>query len=287
MAASSPSWRAGVPRVLRRSSRNRSSSRLAISATGSVLVRAAASSMASGRPSRWRTRTATAGSSSPLVAISGCTALARSTNSAAASAASRGSNGTWCSPSTDSGSRLVVRIRTLGQPCSSATTSVAAASATCSQLSRITTASRSASRSIARCVAVGTGRPASAARSGAPTAAATTSATAAPSTSGASSMNRTSRSLAMRWASSRVERDLPTPPGPTTVTRRARPSVATTSVSSRARPTNDVRVTGNADCTTAAETTAIGASRAGSCASTARSSACSSGPGSRPSSSSR
>ena len=247
------------------------------------------------RPARWRAagrRGGGRGRQRPdpgrrSSAISGCTALARSTNSAAASAASRGSNGTWCSPSTDSGSRLVVRIRTLGQPCSSATTSVAAASATCSQLSRITTASRSASRSIARCVAVGTGRPASAARSGAPTAAATTSATAAPSTSGASSMNRTSRSLAMRWASSSVRRDLPTPPGPTTVTRRARPSVATTSISSRVRPTNDVRVTGSADCTTAAETTAIGASSAGSCASTARSSACSSGPGSRPSSSSR
>ena len=58
--------------------------------------------------------------------------------------------------------------------------------------------------------------------------------TAAPSTSGASSTNHTSRSLAIRWASSRVRRDLPTPAGPTTVTRRARPSVATTSVSSRA-----------------------------------------------------
>ena len=77
-----------------------------ISSTGNVLVRAAASSMASGNRSRWRTSVAMCSRSVPLAAC-GCTARARSTNSTAASLSVSGATAIWCSPSTCSGSRLV------------------------------------------------------------------------------------------------------------------------------------------------------------------------------------
>ena len=238
MAASSPSWRASAPRAVRRSSRNRSSSRLAISATGSVLVRAAASSMASGRPSRWRTSSGDRpGPARRRWRSAAAPRWPARRTASTRSASSSGSSGTWCSPSTDSGSRLVARIRTLGQPCSSATTSVG----------------RGVGDVLAVVedhdgVAIGEplDRPLRRRRCGPTRVGGPLRGTDAggdrrrrrrpPSTSGASSTNHTSRSLAMRWASSSVRRDLPTPPGPTTVTRRARPSVATTSVSSRAAP---------------------------------------------------
>ena len=61
-------------RWVRRRSWKRSRSRSAISGTGSVLARAAASSMASGRPSRWRHSSTSSPSPSAAAVKIGCTA---------------------------------------------------------------------------------------------------------------------------------------------------------------------------------------------------------------------
>ena len=155
----------------------------------------------------------------------------------------------------------------------------ATAAATCSQLSITTIAGRSRKRSVTRSAgAVGDAAVVDR-RSGAPTATATASATAPASTTGASSTNQTSWSSASPWASSSANRDLPTPAGPTSETRRSSCSNVASSVSSRSRPTNDVRASGSDAGPGNGDASEIGASSAGSWASTERSKARSSRPG--------
>ena len=105
------SGRSRAPVVSRSS---RFSSRAAIACGLRSLIRAAASSIASGRPSSRCTISATAASFSSLSAKPGLTAWARSTKSATACASSSGSSGYWCSPRRCSGAWLVTSSRTLG-----------------------------------------------------------------------------------------------------------------------------------------------------------------------------
>jgi hypothetical protein len=81
--------RAGASRGPPDRSGNRRSRRASNAAGGSTLTRAAASSMASGNPSRRRQISATAGAVSPVRANSACAACARSTKSRTASARQR------------------------------------------------------------------------------------------------------------------------------------------------------------------------------------------------------
>ncbi len=108
-------------------------------------TRAAASSIASGRPSRrWQISATT----SPLAGFTvnpSRTAAARSANSVTASEPPSGGTGMTTSPARPSHSRLVARIRSSGQFCSSAADSAATASTRCSELSS-TSSSRRGSR---------------------------------------------------------------------------------------------------------------------------------------------
>ena len=133
MTAVNVRCRAGRPRSRLRSSANRSSSRRRTSSTDSVRTRAAAISIASGRPSRRSTTAATvAGSSS----ASGRTARARLQKRATASSVSSSDRGTARSAAIRSGARLVVSTCRSRVVASRKATSEALASSTCSQLSR-------------------------------------------------------------------------------------------------------------------------------------------------------
>ena len=124
--------RSGASRAPPRSSANRSSSRRAISATDITRTRAAASSTASGSPSRCRHSSATTsgGSSTP-----GRAARARWPNSS--TDVGRSSSGSRYTDSEDrpSGARLVVSTRRSLVIDTRARTSSAAPRTTCSQLS--------------------------------------------------------------------------------------------------------------------------------------------------------
>ena len=116
-------------------------------------MRAAASSIASGRPSRRTQISATAGAFSFVTSNPGFTARARSMNSATASycescdsegrlaGSGRPSGGTGysCSPDTCSALRLLVRTARFGQAARSSLTDAPAPS-TCSKLSRTSSA---------------------------------------------------------------------------------------------------------------------------------------------------
>ena len=118
-----------------------------ISDGGSDFVRAAASSIASGKPSRRRHNSTSCARS---VVNPGCTARARAVNRATASSSMSEPNATWSSPSRPSGSRLVATIRNRGHADSSRSTTPTTALRTCSQLSTTMTTARSAMRSTAR-----------------------------------------------------------------------------------------------------------------------------------------
>ena len=84
-----------------------------ISSIDNVLVRAAASSIASGRPSSDRQRSSTASSDALVVRLARC-ALARRVNNATASASASGASSNTVSPSMSSGTWLVHKIRNAG-----------------------------------------------------------------------------------------------------------------------------------------------------------------------------
>ena len=107
-----------------------------ISAIDSVLVRAAASSIARGRPSSARHNSCTASSAS-LEACFVRRGLARRPNNSTASARASGASSNTSFPSMSSGTWLVHKIRTPGAASRRRTASAAAASMTCSQLSRM------------------------------------------------------------------------------------------------------------------------------------------------------
>ena len=238
--------RGGAVRSPEASGRKRSSSRLAICSTDSARTLAAASSMASGMPSRVRHSRATASALSLPSANPDRAAEARSANSCSASCRARSardsgsrpactdSGGTrhTVSPRTRSGSRLVAITRSDGQLASSCCTSSAHPCTTCSQVSRTISSCR-ARRASAR-VAI-RGRSCS---SRIPNVAATrrgmrsASAVSASSTSQVPSGNSGTRSQASRTA----RRVFPIPPGPHRVRARTSLSKSASSLRSRSLP---------------------------------------------------
>jgi hypothetical protein len=267
-------WRGSAVRRPRVSTANTSSRRTASWSTPSMATCAAASSRASGSPSSRAAMAATAGAVRAVSAKLGCAARARSTKSRTASYASSeaaSASASWAaggtaerggcespptghtvSPSTPNASRLVASSVSPAQRRSSRSARTAAPSTTCSQLS-----STRRSRRGAPCGPASAAASASASAPGCwsvpddwrtSSAAATAGTGSAPAGSGASSTHQTpsgnraaaggsSVACAAPAAASRARRVLPTPPGPVSVTRRARPSSAPTSARSRARPT--------------------------------------------------
>ena len=193
-----------------------------------TVTRAAASSTASGMPSRRRQISATASALASSSTKPGCTARARSANSCTASLAitasngearggsSRDESGHTCSPATPSASRLVARIRTPGHSRSNPSVRRPTAERRCSQLSNTRTSSRvrNASSTLSSRVMPGRGTT--------PNVVATTRASSSASLAAASSHShapsgkRRSTSSAT-WMAMRL---FPTPPTPVTVTRR-------------------------------------------------------------------
>jgi hypothetical protein len=275
---------------------NRSPKRAATCSTGSARTRAAASSIASGSPSSRRQISTTAVTLSWVTAKPGWTATARSANSrttgwamaspAEAPGSGRPSGGTGhrASPRIPSGSRLVASTRSLGQRPSRLSTSRAAASITCSQLSSTSSVwvadSASTRRLIAsRGMAGGSSNPTSRRPSALVTACGTSpgSVTAASSTSHAPP-GTSSAILAATVVASRV---FPAPPGPTSVTRRPSLSCLSICACSCSRPTKLVRATRRLP----RGRVPLGRSGTRSPRRTARCASRSSGPGSVPSSS--
>ncbi len=216
----------------------------------STLVRVAASSMARGRPSSRAVISATTGAFCSVSANRGLAAWARSANSRTAStsvsaARSRGrrsGSGTWsggtgysCSPRSDSTTREVTSVRSLGAAVRSSSIT-GPASATCSKLSTTWRSSRWRRWSLTP------SRIGRSGDSGTPSALATAAGTSAGSVTGDRSTKQEpsrywgSRSVATRRAS----RDFPDPPGPVRVSRRVRPRSRSTSAISSSRPTNEV-----------------------------------------------
>ncbi len=128
-------WRASAVRSAPASTRKRSSSCSARVFTDKRLIRAAASSIARGMPSRRRQISPTTGSFSAVGVNEWSTARARSIKSATASSIRSDGKRKMRSPLTLSGSRLVARTRSRGQPAKSTAAAAAAPSMTCSQLS--------------------------------------------------------------------------------------------------------------------------------------------------------
>jgi hypothetical protein len=204
----------------------------------STRVHAAASSMASGRPSRRRQIRST---SAPSSRTAPAASAARSTNRAAAGSPSSGGTRQTRSPGTPSATRLVASTRTPGQAATSPPASSAAAATTCSQLSstRSSSAAASASASVSSIA-----RPAS---SSMPSATPTALAIWAGSEIGASSARETpSRNRGARRApSSRLSRVLPQPGAPVSVSSRASAMSPSSAAVSASRPKNRVSGTGS------------------------------------------
>ena len=207
-------------------------------------MRAAASSTASGSPSRRAQISSTADAFSSVSAKRGSAPRARSTKSATASSRSSGSSGYSCSPETRSAERLVTRNERPGAP-SSTSDSTGAASASCSKLSITSSAWRPARRS-ARF---------SASERSPLSFTATASAIAGSSSAGsriASSATKkapSTSSSARMFAASIASLVLPEPPGPVSVSTRVGPrSALVTSSSSRLRPTSVLARTGTLLC---------------------------------------
>ena len=234
------------------SRRNRWSKRRANSSGVRTPSRAAASSMASGNPSRRRHSLTTAAVFSASSTKSGRTARPRSTNSRTASllpiastspsssGTSRATTITICSPGTFNPSRLVASTRTPGQVSSMFRTSDATGRLRCSQLSSTSSSSfarrNSSSVSVTLMPSRGDNANAPASASGTPS----TSRTPASSHHQAPSRYPGAATAAL-WSPRRV---LPTPPTPTNVTTRADASASTTSTRSASRPTNELSAVG-------------------------------------------
>ena len=207
--------------------RNRSSRRRVISSTDSVLVRAAASSMARGRPSRERHRSSTL-SLSTLAVRPTRWAVARRVNSSTASERANGASSKTTSPSMSSGTWLVHRIRSAGAASRRRTARAAAASRTCSQLSRITTAAVDLNRS-----------KSASSPPGPPTALTSTSTTSSAVIAVSSLANQTpSVDEASRRPTAIATAVFPIPPGPTISTSRSPASRSETAATSFSRPTS-------------------------------------------------
>ena len=210
-------------------------------------MRAAASSIASGNPSRHRQIWSTIAALALVNRKSGTTACARSTNNVTAGpipgelcpsgASASGLTGKSRSPDRASVARLLARTRSRGQWVKRSATRDAAGK-TCSTLS--ITNRRSRSPSARKRLSRSGRRP----RSWTPTAAATAAGTSAGSRTGASSTRATPSATvsAISVATARASRVLPTPPGPVRVKRRQSSSTsrATAVATSASRPIRDV-----------------------------------------------
>ena len=254
MAARRVRWRSGRLRGPEVRIERRRLSRDRICSGVSTLVRVAASSMARGRPSSRAVISATTGAFCSVSTNREFAAWARSVNSRTASTSpsadrpvgSRPGSGTWsggtaysCSPRSDSTTREVTIVRSLGAAVRSSSIT-GPASATCSKLSTTWRSSRWRRWSL---TPSRIGRPAA---SGTPSALATTAGTSAGSVTGERS---TKQEPSRNWGSSaaatrRASRDFPDPPGPVRVSRRDRPRSRSTSAISSSRPTNEVSCSG-------------------------------------------
>ena len=189
-------------------------------------TRAAASSIASGMPSRRRQISATVAALSSVSRKSGRTRRARSVNNSIASSASD-SDGTrqLTSPATPIGSRLVARTVTAGQPPSRPTTSAAHASSRCSQLSSTSSIRRSPTNRSSVSIVERPGW------SGRPSARITATGTRSGSVIGARSTYHTPspNPPAISVATCTARRVLPTPPAPVSVTSRLSARICRTS----------------------------------------------------------
>ena len=219
--------------------------------SGSVRHWDAASSMASGMPSSRRQMVATAAAVSAASVNDGWARLARSTNSrtesmsarAARSSTSgtvRAGTGQVTSPGRPSGSRLVASTVSSPASTSASATKAAAASMTCSQLSRTNRVGAPATVAASWPAAE---RPGC---SRAPRADNTAPATACGSSMGPSSIHQTPPGCLAPAspATASASRVLPTPPGPSSVTRRPDSTSSTTASTSSRRPTSGVSGTG-------------------------------------------
>lgn len=236
ITARSVCWRAGAPRCPKVRTRNRSLRRSANSLTPSARTRVAASSRASGMPSSRRQISATARRSGASGASGsrgkpGAAAAARSMNIRTASAGSSGSTRNIASPARPSGSCPVARTLRPGAVRRRSSVSSAAASTTCSQLSRTSRVRRSRRAAARRCGREGVPVPVPGRECGAssrmPRVAATTWARSAgvparmPENSTSQVPSASSPALAPSLsavAAATANRVLPTPPGPVRVT---------------------------------------------------------------------
>ena len=218
------------------------------------MLRAAANSMARGRPSSLRQISPTVDALSSVTAKSGATACARAmkrrTESATAicagavrhSGSSSGGTGNSRSPASRSRRRLVARTVTPRAVASSAARWGAAAT-------RRSKLSRTSRRSLSRRNAASRALAGSSPVSWTPNTAATVGRTRFGSASGARSTKRTPsiNAPAAAAAASRARRVLPTPPGPVRVTSgtSSRMTNATIAASSFRRPIKRVRGSGS------------------------------------------
>ena len=224
-------------------SRNRRSSPAATSATSSVCSRAAASSMARGNPSRRRTISVMRADPRPsgrTPARRRCSLHEEQDGRVVLRRRPNGGTGQSTSPLTRRRSRLVVTIVTFGQPPPPprpAPPSVRGRARSC----RAAGPPRGRrARPARRSLSPTPGRPSMAS-------AAATASTAESVVAVASSMSTTGRSAARRAGGGRprsASRDLPTPPGPTSVTTRWSPTREIASPTRSSRPSRDVAATG-------------------------------------------
>lgn len=211
----------------------------------STRARAAASSIASGRPSRRPTSAATSAPSGPSRPIARPCAAARSAYSRAASPPGprlSGPTGTSCSPRTRVASREVATKTACGQLSSQRARSGAATSTSCSRLSRMT---RQGPRAAMASPMTRTGSPLTPVM---PRPDATEAAKWSAVRAAARSQNQAppDQSPSQDRANLTTRRVLPAPPGPTTVIRRWAASTARSSAPSASlRPTNASRSAGS------------------------------------------
>ena len=221
-----------------------------------MLTRAAASSIASGMPSKCRQIPATVDAFWSVSVKRWSTARARSlkstiapNESASAALSRRAASGVGTlsdgkryvySPAVRSGSRLVARIANLGQPANSAPATIAASVMTCSQLSRISKSALFLRYAIS---------VSSSGRSGTsctPSVDAIAATTKAGSPTGASATKQTAVSPVSLSAvpTCNAVWVFPMPPAPVSVTSRCSRTSRATSSSSTSRPTKLVRESG-------------------------------------------
>ncbi len=242
IAVRSVRWRPGAPRWPPVSSRKRSSSRSSTCSTDRARSRPAASSSASGIPSRRWQSSRTVSRSASVGSQPGRTPRARSVNSSTASPSRIGASGNIRSPATRSGQRPAASTWSPGARRSSSATR-AHASTRCSKPSITSSVRRSRRCSTRTARGVRLVWSASSMASIRACSSRTASRTADSSAIRTPSQYRFSRSAAARM----THRVLPTPATPTTVTSRAsRSSSAPIPASSSARPTKGFSSAGEA-----------------------------------------